>query len=55
MNEHCGARAVVWEKLQAGLLAPHFEAVGQELLRARIRDRDVKLGPAIVRRVGGLA
>jgi len=31
MNEHCGPKGVVWEKLQAGLLAPHFEAVSQEL------------------------
>ncbi|NEX20679.1 tyrosine-type recombinase/integrase [Thiorhodococcus mannitoliphagus] len=31
MNEHCDPRPVVWEKLQAGLLAPHLKAVSREL------------------------
>jgi site-specific recombinase XerD len=31
MNEHCGLKPVVLETLQAGLLAPHLEALGWEL------------------------
>jgi site-specific recombinase XerD len=31
MNEHCGTRAVVLERLHAGLLAPHLAALSREL------------------------
>ncbi|NEV65341.1 tyrosine-type recombinase/integrase [Thiorhodococcus minor] len=31
MNEHCGLKPVVLEKLQAGLLAPHLAALSREL------------------------
>ncbi|EGV27632.1 hypothetical protein ThidrDRAFT_4561 [Thiorhodococcus drewsii AZ1] len=30
MNMHCGLKPVVLEKLQAGLLAPHLEALSRE-------------------------
>jgi hypothetical protein len=54
MNEHRGPRAVVWETLQAGLLAPSQRAQ-PGALRAWIRDHVIELGPAIVRCIGCLA